>query len=526
LIVPDSIKSWFLLESISHSRVKAGEEAIRTSASSEALNYYQDGLKLYLQFNKDAKNPEKLAMFEKNIAIALYNKARWAEAVEHVDKVFEYWNINPSPNRMLLLINFAKNAISITTGLNSLSIKRKPFPSQMDNEIFELFEIKNISVVYFDNIRFVFSTLNGFNRGLKFNLTKSPYGPTSFSGICVMFAFSGLLLKFSNKLLAIGKNLIDRKNIKNLITYAMVDTVVKHCSGDWTDIGSFDETLVDDGLKAGEVNYVLNYIWFLSLVKTEKGDLYETELSIAKQYNMAKTYDYYQATIYASCLKTDLMLKRVRLPETIVEAERGNDFSRKYGAELQQLMFLGYRAEASILLNDIDKTEESIRQADEIIDKNKFINTVFIASYFIAQFVIDIQILKKAMASKSNSSLSVLQKKAYKSGKTVLRKLRKYAPYRTKTFRLMGEYFQLIDKQKIALKWWDKAIKKGEQLGARPDLSRTYFQISKSLLAPESKYKEWNGIKAQEYLKKAKNMFEEMDLQYDLDELDKVMASQ
>ena len=38
-----------------------------------------------------------------------------------------------------------------------------------------------------------------------------------------------------------------------------------------------------------------------------------------------------------------------------------------------------------------------------------------------------------------------------------------------------------------------------------------YFQIGKSLLEPASKYKELNGITADEYLEKARTMFEEMD---------------
>jgi len=97
-------------------------------------------------------------------------------------------------------------------------------------------------------------------------------------------------------------------------------------------------------------------------------------------------------------------------------------------------------------------------------------------------------------------------------------------PYRSKVYRLMGEYHWLIGKQKKALKWWDKSIKTGEAMGARPDLSRTYFEVGKRLLEPGSKYKTLNGITAEEYLDKAKSMFEEMDLKWDLDELDKVMA--
>jgi class 3 adenylate cyclase len=42
---------------------------------------------------------------------------------------------------------------------------------------------------------------------------------------------------------------------------------------------------------------------------------------------------------------------------------------------------------------------------------------------------------------------------------------------------------------------------------------------------PNSKYKKINSITTEEYLKKARTMFEEMDLQWDLDELEKVMAN-
>ena len=108
---------------------------------------------------------------------------------------------------------------------------------------------------------------------------------------------------------------------------------------------------------------------------------------------------------------------------------------------------------------------------------------------------------------------------------TPLKKLKKYALYQAQTLRLMGDYQWLIGKQRNAFKWWDKAIKKGEELGARPDLSRIYCEVGKALLDPKCKYKEWNGMTAQEYLSKARDMFEDMDLQYDLDELDKIVAA-
>ncbi len=86
----------------------------------------------------------------------------------------------------------------------------------------------------------------------------------------------------------------------------------------------------------------------------------------------------------------------------------------------------------------------------------------------------------------------------------------------------MGVYYWLTGRQKRAVNWWDKSIKKGEQLGARLELSRTYFETGRRLLESGSKYDKLNGITAEEYLDKARVMFEEMDLQWDLDELEKV----
>lgn len=64
----------------------------------------------------------------------------------------------------------------------------------------------------------------------------------------------------------------------------------------------------------------------------------------------------------------------------------------------------------------------------------------------------------------------------------------------------------------------------GERLGARLELSRTYMEIGKRFLEEKSKYDELDGISANEYLEKARILFEEMDLQWDLDELDKIAS--
>jgi hypothetical protein len=89
----------------------------------------------------------------------------------------------------------------------------------------------------------------------------------------------------------------------------------------------------------------------------------------------------------------------------------------------------------------------------------------------------------------------------------------------------VGPYYWLIDKQNKAVKWWKRAIKESERLGQRPDLARTYMEIGKRFLEEKSKYKEMSGISAKDYLEQARTMFQEMDLQWDLNELDKITST-
>ena len=77
-------------------------------------------------------------------------------------------------------------------------------------------------------------------------------------------------------------------------------------------------------------------------------------------------------------------------------------------------------------------------------------------------------------------------------------------------------------KQHKALKWWNRAIQEGERLGASLELSRVYLEVGRHLLAEKSRARKLDGKRANEYITKAGVMFEEMALQWDSTELDRV----
>jgi hypothetical protein len=132
--------------------------------------------------------------------------------------------------------------------------------------------------------------------------------------------------------------------------------------------------------------------------------------------------------------------------------------------------------------------------------------------------------LEEALATQDRALLSDRRKKAWKSGRQLLRLASKVAQHRTDAYRLMGTYYWLTNNQKRALTWWDRSIKEGERLGARLELARTYFEVGRRLLYPGKRDKTLRGISANGYLDRAGKLFEELDLQWDLDQLRKITS--
>jgi len=50
------------------------------------------------------------------------------------------------------------------------------------------------------------------------------------------------------------------------------------------------------------------------------------------------------------------------------------------------------------------------------------------------------------------------------------------------------------------------------------------MEVGKRLLEPQSRYRDLNGLTANDYLAKAEKLFREMDLQWDLEQLERVRA--
>jgi tetratricopeptide (TPR) repeat protein len=507
--------------------VKAGDEALRSAASSEALNYFREVLQTYSEKYGNNADPSKLANFEKNIAIALYNKAQWSEAVNYFDRVLERWGASLPKRGIVGMIRLAWDFLGVIKMSYLKLPNSKKKPRDRDKEVFTFSYNVATALGFFDNTRLLQVMLYMLKRLSKYDLSKIPrIACYWWVGIACVFSVGGLSFKLSNRFLDVSRRYRDSKDNNGDIQYDCLSSMVYHCQGAWEKIKDLDEGLIKASLKFGELWHTTMYLWSYGLIKAVQGDFKQLTEAINRMYEIGETYDYPLSTLIARNLKTNYLVMTHKSHEALLEAEQGIFGSRDEGTELQELMFMGLKAESNLLMGDLEGAGESISRAKEIYKKDpSLIMPLYVAAFMVGRFIFHIEQLKIIIRSGSSSGVSDVSKRTYKCGKAAIGNSRKYAPYRTKILRLMGLYYWLINKQNKAVKCWKKAIEEGEKLGTRPDLARTYMEIGKRFLEEKSIYKDLNGISASKYLEKARTMFQEMDLQWDLDEFDKIAVS-
>ena len=118
--------------------IKAGQEAMKSAASSEALDYFEEALAIYRSKFGEKASPEKIAMLEKNIAYALLNKGEQIKAADYFTKVLEYHGEVFPRTAVGIALKCVNGFLQLLTGIYLPQLKWKRIPDEKDKEIIEL----------------------------------------------------------------------------------------------------------------------------------------------------------------------------------------------------------------------------------------------------------------------------------------------------------------------------------------------------------------------------------------------------
>ena len=172
---------------------------------------------------------------------------------------------------------------------------------------------------------------------------------------------------------------------------------------------------------------------------------------------------------------------------------------------------------AHSFLGEMEESRKYLLEAEKLVKERKLIK-VYYSGYLLAACYYE---LSKYLADPVKGrhylgSLLNLTRALVRNSKII------YSNY-CEGRRLMAQTYWYLNRQRQAFRNFEKAILIAERFGAKPELARTYFELGKCLMDAKSRRKIVLSKNGSEYLIKAKSMFEEMDLKWDLDEYERYM---
>ena len=449
--------------------IKAGEEALKSAASDEALHYYEEALQLYLQKSGKDADPEKVAMLEKNIALALYNRGQHQEAIKYFDKALEYYWGKLPKNGFLVGVKVLWAFVHLLIALYLPFLKFRKTPGERDVEVISLFSKKCKSLAVIDTKRFLVESLYLHKIITAFDLQKLQNGPALFAGVSALFSFSGISFRLSRKILDVIRDKVEKGDVRDYTIYELCETLHNFLEGNWKELKDYDDDLVDRNCKIGEIWDASQHLYWHALGNIWQGSFDKAKSIIDKLNELFEVYQNDLSKIFEYELHTYLLIKSQRLNDALIESEQGIDFEEKAHSAFWELHTC--QAWIYLLMGDIEKSERCFQRADKI--RRQIQAAPFqLSNLYRIQLEIDLYRLREWMKGGNRVKAHESQRKALRSAKQLLGVARKVAQHRTDSYRLMGAYYWMINKQGRALRWWHRAVQEGERLGARPQLAR------------------------------------------------------
>jgi tetratricopeptide (TPR) repeat protein len=271
--------------------IKAGEEALKSSASIEALSYYQEALGMYLKNYGDAADAERIGMLEKNIAVALFNRGQYIEADEYFVRALSFYGEKFPQHGISVLGKFLAGLLVFLVRLYFPRWRRKKVLGPKDSEIINLYYKKNTALILIDPKRMFIEIFYWLKRLIGSDLTKVENGVGIVSMSSAAFSYAGISFRLSKKVLDFIRDQIDPDDPKTLLYFKVPEVIYNTFSGHWDDIEAYDEQIVKMNLRIGELFYSSGDILIHGYTQIARGNLRASQEHAQKLYEISDFYE-------------------------------------------------------------------------------------------------------------------------------------------------------------------------------------------------------------------------------------------
>ncbi|MCK4676659.1 MAG: tetratricopeptide repeat protein [Bacteroidales bacterium] len=166
--------------------IKAGDEAMKTGATSEAIILYSKGLNIYQQIAGDHKDKSKLIHIYLNLGLAYHTKGLNIEALQIIDKAITLFGYQVPLGKIHLLAVFLYNFLYFIIAVkNEKFFFKKSFLEETEN-FFKAIESRSEALATISPKRLFIETFNFARLISRTNLSRSIAGQELFVGFSML----------------------------------------------------------------------------------------------------------------------------------------------------------------------------------------------------------------------------------------------------------------------------------------------------------------------------------------------------
>ncbi len=494
--------------------VKAGDQSLMSGASSEAVNFYKEALEYYLNSHKKEIDPDEVVNLQEKIGIALQTKGENMEAVEYIDKVLEFYGfkIPKGKNVKLLkaLFYFLIFPVLIRNGWLLIRLK----PNERIEKTIRMIIIKGEALSTTNPGRWLIESIYALKFYLKYDISSFDYTTGILSSSSTFYTWTGFSLKNGKIMLDNAERVIRGKDNYFRYNYRMGRKMYDYFAGDWTDDNDLDDVYIK-GNRIGAIYEVIIYLVYCGLIFVDKGYQEKAVQVFDKLNELYDNFENSHARAQAFRLAMVNSVRHRRLNEGLKTSDDGIKFTIKTRHMAMLLVIYSQKSIAHSLLGNVEEARRSLQEAEKLVKERRLVK-VYYSGYLLAACYLKLAELKKAPGDTRLmlKYLLNLTKSLIKTSKVVYSNL-------AEGYRIRALTYWLLNKQDKAYRNFEKSLALAERLGAKPELARTCFELGKCLMDQKSRHKIVRSKNGSEYLIKAKSMFEEMDLQWDLQEYER-----
>ncbi|MGH7786006.1 MAG: ATP-binding protein [Candidatus Binatia bacterium] len=452
---------------------KAGEDAARAAASSEALAFFREASRLYLQLHGGGGDAAKQARLERNIGFALMNTGRLAEAMPHFDRALAHLG-DPIPPRLPgAVLQGVADAAAVFARLAVPALFRSPAGQTRHRDNLQVRYVRIKAQATSDPTRLVFD----YCRAVRLlNETDPAAVPDQviglYSGFAAMFAYSGLSFRLGRRYLAIADRLRRPGHAKDRFDHDCLVCICNYLEGRWDDAdGTVPDEVVTAALRHGGLWEVNTYLGLDADRRLRRGDFAGARRRIEQLADIAETYGFAFARTNQMAQTTLLLLEERQLDGAL---DAANLYHAGVEDDLLRVLALGSKAKAQVLLDDLPGAGQTLAAAERIVQAAPIIPPWHLSAYAVGRLHHDLAALGAAGEAERQSARQAAQHSARAAGRIAQR----VAVQRGEIYRLTAHLHWLLGDPQRAARSLSAAIAECERLGARPELARAHVDAS------------------------------------------------